>query len=155
MTCPHPGATQLGSLRCGPLTPLRYAPFRARTSATTAQLRFLRPSPLTAKATSPNLQSPLSAIAYFKLSVAEVWGPPHGEATEVTIGASPVYLGGGSVDHVFVRGLPARALSVVLAGGRILCTNHTNGIENQLKDGSRIRAGVVELVVHAKTTTTK
>ena len=91
--------------------------------------------------------------AFRSASLEVIWGP--GEATEVTIGASPVYLGGGSVDHVFVRGLPARALSVVLAGGRILCTNHTNGIENQLKDGSRIRAGVVELVVHAKTATAK
>jgi hypothetical protein len=90
--------------------------------------------------------------AFRSASLEVIWGP--GEATEVTIGASPVYLGGGD-DHVFVRGLPRRALSVVLADGKILCMNHTNGTENQLKDGSRIRAGVVELVVHAKTVTAK
>jgi hypothetical protein len=84
--------------------------------------------------------------AFRMASLEVIWGP--GEKTEVTLGSSPVYVGGGD-DTVYVRGLQRRALSIVLEEGRILCTNHTNGTENQLKDGSRIRVGSVELAVHA------
>lgn len=76
------------------------------------------------------------------------WAPK--EITSVTLGPKPVYLGGGD-DHVYVVGLPQRALSVVLQNGQIQCTNHTNGVQTTLKDDSRIKIGKVEIVVRSKT----
>jgi Ca-activated chloride channel family protein len=78
-----------------------------------------------------------------------IWAPK--EVTTVTLGSKPVYLGGGD-DHIFVKGLPQHALSVVLKDGQIHCTNHTNSSQSVLKEGSRIKVGKIEVVVRAKTT---
>lgn len=80
------------------------------------------------------------------------WAPK--EVTTVTLGPSPVHLGGGD-DHVFVSGLPQHALSVVLKDGQIHCTNNTNGSHNILKDGSHIKVGRIEITVQTSKATQK
>lgn len=76
-----------------------------------------------------------------------IWAPK--EITTVTLGERPVTIGGGD-DHIFVRGLPTRAMSVVLQNGKIKCTDSASGQQNDLKEGSRIQIGKVEIVVHTK-----
>lgn len=88
--------------------------------------------------------------AFRSASLEIIWAPK--EITSVTLGSSPVYLGGGD-DHIYVKGLPQHALSVVLKNGQIQCANHTSGSHNFLKDGSRIKVGKIEVVVRAKNTT--
>jgi len=78
-----------------------------------------------------------------------IWAP--NEVTSVTLGPKPVFLGGGD-DHIFVAGLPQNALSVVLQNHEIHCTNHTNGSQNVLKEGSRIKIGKIEIVVRTRGT---
>lgn len=87
--------------------------------------------------------------AFRSASLEIIWAPK--EITTVTLGSSPVYLGGGD-DHIFVKGLPQNALSVVLKDGQIQCANHTTGSHNVLKDGSLIKVGKIEVVVRVKTT---
>lgn len=73
-----------------------------------------------------------------------IWSPK--EVTSITLGPKPVFIGGGD-DHVFVAGLPHHALSVALEGGKIQCLDNSSGKRSDLKDGSRIKIGKVEVVV--------
>ena len=73
-----------------------------------------------------------------------VWAPK--EVTSVTLGQKPVFIGGGD-DHIYVAGLPQHALGVVLEGGKIYCLDNSSGKRSDLKDGSRIQIGKIEVVV--------
>jgi len=73
-----------------------------------------------------------------------IWGP--NESTSVSLGAKPVYIGGGD-DHVYISGVPEHALSVELTANKVFCTEKASGKRSDLKDGSRIKVGRVELVV--------
>ncbi len=73
-----------------------------------------------------------------------IWGPK--EITSVSLGAKPVLIGGGD-DHVYIFGVPEHAISVELISGKIVCTEKLSGKKSDLKDGSRIKVGRVELIV--------
>ena len=75
------------------------------------------------------------------------WGP--NETSTLNLGQKPVTIGGRE-DSVFVTGVPAGSLSIVLDEGRITCTQQPGDNRSVLKDQSRIDLGKVEIVVHAK-----
>jgi Ca-activated chloride channel family protein len=76
-----------------------------------------------------------------------IWTPK--EITSVTLGAKPVFIGGGD-DHIFIDGLPQHALGVILENGKIQCIDNATGNRSDLKEGSRIQIGKVEVVVRTK-----
>lgn len=85
---------------------------------------------------------------WFRVASLEVkWAPK--ETTTVNLGSRPVMIGGGD-DHVYLTGLPEHAMSVVLEQGRIFVTEVASGRRTELRDGSLIRVGALEIVVHAK-----
>ena len=75
------------------------------------------------------------------------WTP--NQASTVNLGEKPVTIGGSSTDDIRVKGLAENALSIVLSGGRILCTQQPNNKETELKDQSVLNLGKTRLVVHA------
>jgi hypothetical protein len=89
-----------------------------------------------------------AADALFRQAVLEVrWA--YNETTSIPLGPRPVYIGGGD-DHVSISGLPEHAVSITLENGRIRYTESASGRKTDLKDGSRIQIGRVELVIQAK-----
>jgi MFS family permease len=76
-----------------------------------------------------------------------IWAPK--EVTSVTLGPKPVFIGGGD-DHIFINGLPQHALGVVLENGIIQCIDNATGKRSDLKEGSRIQIGKVEVVVRTR-----
>lgn len=76
-----------------------------------------------------------------------IWAP--NEVTSVTLGPMPVFIGGGD-DHIFIDGLPQNSLGVILENGRVQCIDNASGNRSDLKDGSRIQIGKVEVVVRTK-----
>ncbi len=85
---------------------------------------------------------------WFRVASLEVkWAPK--ETTTVNLGSRPVMIGGGD-DHVYLAGLPEHAMSVVLEQGKIFVTEFASGRRTELRDGSLIRVGTLEIVVHAK-----
>jgi hypothetical protein len=76
-----------------------------------------------------------------------IWAPK--EQTSITLGPNPVYIGGGD-DHVHVAGLPQHAAGVILEQGKIQYVDSSTGKRTDLKDGSRIKIGKIEIVIHAK-----
>jgi Ca-activated chloride channel family protein len=76
-----------------------------------------------------------------------IWAP--NEVTSITLGSRPVYIGGGD-DHVFIYGLPQHALGVVLENGKIQCIDSSSGKRSDLKEGSRIKIGKIEVIVRTK-----
>lgn len=85
---------------------------------------------------------------WFRVASLEVkWAPK--ETTSVSLGPQPVTIGGGD-DHVYLSSLPEHAMSMVLEQGRIFVTEAASGKRTELRDGSLIRVGALEIVVHAK-----
>ena len=76
-----------------------------------------------------------------------IWAPK--EITSITLGNKPVHIGGGD-DHVYIHGLPQHALAIVLEGGKIQCIDSASGKRSDLKGGSTIKIGKVEVVVRTK-----
>lgn len=76
-----------------------------------------------------------------------IWAPK--EVTSITLGSKPVFIGGGD-DHIFIDGLPQHALGVILENGKIQCIDNATGNRSDLKEGSRIQIGKVEVVVRTK-----
>jgi hypothetical protein len=74
----------------------------------------------------------------------------YNETTSIPLGPRPVYIGGGD-DHVSIwPEWPEHAVSIALEHGRIRYTESASGRKTDLKDGSRIQIGRVELVIQAK-----
>jgi hypothetical protein len=82
---------------------------------------------------------------YARLDV--IWAP--GEVTSITLGNKPVHIGGGD-DHVYIHGLPQHALAIALEGGKVQCIDSASGKRSDLKEGSTIKIGKVEVVVRTK-----
>ena len=86
--------------------------------------------------------------ALFREAYLEIiWAPK--EITYVTLGMTPVFIGGGD-DHVRVVGLPQNAASVVLNHGKIQYTDKVTGKRVELKDGNKLEIGRITIVVKAK-----
>lgn len=80
-------------------------------------------------------------------SLDVIWAPR--EITSLTLGGTPLWIGGGD-DHVFIRGLPPHACSLLLENGKVQYTDSASGQRTEFRDGSRIKIGMVELLVHAR-----
>ena len=86
--------------------------------------------------------------ALFREAFLEIiWAPK--EVTYVTLGSTPVFIGGGD-DHVRVVGLPQNAASVVLNQGKIQYTDKVTGKRVELKDGNKLQIGNITIVIKAK-----
>ena len=83
----------------------------------------------------------------FSEAAIEVEWAPY-ETTRVSLGAQPVTVGGGE-DHIFLRGFPPHISSIVFNNGQIEHIETSNGKRTPLEDGSRLRIGGVNMVVHA------
>ncbi|OBI03588.1 hypothetical protein A5715_07305 [Mycolicibacter heraklionensis] len=79
-------------------------------------------------------------------SIEVLWAP--NESTRVGLGPQPVTVGGGE-DHIFQRGLPPHVSSITFAGGIIEHVETATGKRTPLQDGSRLRIGGLNMVVHA------
>jgi Ca-activated chloride channel homolog len=73
------------------------------------------------------------------------WAP--NEVTTVSLGGTPVTLGGGPEDHIFVNGLAPAAGRVVLRSDQVIFTDGPTGRETPLRDGSRIKIGAIDIRV--------
>ncbi len=85
-------------------------------------------------------------------SIEVEWAP--NETTRVGLGAQPVVIGGGGEEHIFKKGLPPCVSSIVLKDGLIEHVETSNGKRTPLQDGSRLRIGGLNMVVHAVSNTT-
>lgn len=75
-----------------------------------------------------------------------IWAPR--EVTTVALGRIPVTIGGGD-DHIFVAGLPQNAACVVIEQGKVQYVDTASARRTDLRDGSKIKIGSIEVVVHA------
>lgn len=80
-------------------------------------------------------------------SLEVIWAPK--ETTVLSLGMRPISIGGGD-DHVYIRGLPQRSATLQLKEGKIQYTDTATGKKTEFRDGSRIKIGKIEMVVHAK-----
>lgn len=80
-------------------------------------------------------------------SVEVEWAPY--ETTRVGLGTQPVTIGGGGEEHIFKKGLPPRVSSIVINEGSIEHIETANGRRTALHDGSRLRIGGLNLLIHA------
>jgi hypothetical protein len=79
-------------------------------------------------------------------SVEIEWAPF--ESTRIGLGPKPITIGGGE-DHIFIRGKPPHVSSIVFHNGQIEHIETANGKRTPLADGSRLRVGGLNMVVHA------
>ncbi len=66
----------------------------------------------------------------------------------MNLGTQPILIGGGD-DHIFINGLPQNSASIVLNDGKILYKDKATEKETILRNGSKLKIGKVEIVVHA------
>jgi uncharacterized membrane protein YeaQ/YmgE (transglycosylase-associated protein family) len=79
-------------------------------------------------------------------SLEIVWAPR--EVTTVALGAIPVTIGGGD-DHVFVAGLAQASARIVIEHGKIQYVDTATQRRTELRDGSKLKIGRIEVIVHA------
>lgn len=75
-----------------------------------------------------------------------VWAPR--EVTMVALGARMVTIGGGE-DDIYVYNLAPRTAGVLIDQGKIQYVDLGTSHRTDLRDGSRIKIGTIEIVVHA------
>lgn len=85
--------------------------------------------------------------AMFREASLEVMWAPR-EITVLSLGPKPISIGGGD-DHIYISGLPPRAATVSLEKCKIYYTDMLTGKKTEFRDGSRIKVGRVEMIVHA------
>ena len=90
----------------------------------------------------------LAENLFREASLEVIWAP--NETSRVSLGAQPISIGGGE-DHVFVRSLSPHVSSIVFQNGQIEHIETASGKRTPLQDGSRLRIGPINLVVHAAT----
>jgi Ca-activated chloride channel family protein len=83
-----------------------------------------------------------------KAWLAVYWTPK--QHSTINLGEKRVTIGGGQ-DDIRIKGLGEGALSILLSGGRVLCTRQPGNKQVELKDQSSIKLGKVRLVIHSKT----
>jgi len=69
------------------------------------------------------------------------------ETSKFTLGSTPIYIGGGGEDDVFVYGIPHHAMSLVYQQEKVKGVYIVTGERKELHDGSRIQLGKVEMFV--------
>jgi hypothetical protein len=84
---------------------------------------------------------------FSEASIEVEWAPY--ETSRVGLGPRPVFIGGGGEEHIFKKGLPPAVSSIVFKNGLIEHVETANGKRTPLQDGSRLRIGGLNLVVHA------
>jgi len=77
-----------------------------------------------------------------------IWAP--GETSSTSLGAEPVYVGGGDDDYIYVLEMPRHAGQFVQKDGTIQYVDNQNGTAIVLEDGSQVSCGDVQVVVHVK-----
>jgi pimeloyl-ACP methyl ester carboxylesterase len=80
-------------------------------------------------------------------SLEVIWA--YNETTRVSLGAQPISIGGDVEDHIFQRGLPPHAATVMMQNGQIEHIDNANGARTTLTDGSHLTIGSLQLIVHA------
>lgn len=88
----------------------------------------------------------LAESLFREASLEVIWTP--NETSRISLGAQPVSIGGGE-DQVFVRGMPPQVSRIIFENGRIEHVETATGKRTVLQDGSRLRIGPLNLVVHA------
>jgi hypothetical protein len=83
---------------------------------------------------------------HFRDAVIEVEWEPH-ETTRVGLGSKPIRIGGGR-DHIVIAGAPPHLSSISIRDGEIEHVETATGKRTELKDGSRLRVGGLNMVVH-------
>jgi hypothetical protein len=89
----------------------------------------------------------LAENMFREASVEVEWAPY--ETTHVGLGAQPVVIGGGGEEHIFKKGLPPQVSRLVFKDGQIEHIETASGKRTPLQDGSRLRIGGLNMVVHA------
>lgn len=82
-----------------------------------------------------------------EVSVEVEWAP--NETSTISLGAHPVTIGGSGEEHIYVKGLPPHVSSLILDNGQIEHIETATGKRTPLRDGSRLRIGVVNMTIHA------
>lgn len=72
------------------------------------------------------------------------------ESSEFTLGSTPLHIGGGSEDDIFINGIPPCAMSLWMDHGKVKGTYHVTGDSKELHDGNPIKLGNVEMFVRIK-----
>jgi len=72
------------------------------------------------------------------------------EKTSISLGSKPVTIGGGN-DDIYVKNLPSKYIIVSFDKGKITYLESATKKSMDLKDGSKITIGKIEIAVHAKT----
>ena len=80
-------------------------------------------------------------------SMEIIWLP--GQTSRVTLGEKPVTIGSRG-DDIVIPGLQSNMAAVVLAGGNVQYIDNKTGKRTNLKNGSKLKIGTVQLVIHAK-----
>jgi len=80
-------------------------------------------------------------------SVEVEWAP--NETSYVGLGAQPVTIGGSGEEHIFKKGLAPHVSSLVFKDGLIEHVESANGRRTPLEDGSRLRIGGLNMLIHA------
>ncbi len=80
-------------------------------------------------------------------SMEIIWLP--GQTSRVTLGEKPVTIGSRG-DDIVIPGLKSNMAAVVLAGGNVQYIDNKTGKRTNLKNGSKLKIGTVQLVIHAK-----
>ena len=84
---------------------------------------------------------------FSEASVEVEWAPY--ETTKVGLGARPVTIGGGGEEDIFKKGLRPHISSLVLKNDQIEHVETATGKRTPLQDGSRLRIGGLNMVIHA------
>jgi hypothetical protein len=91
-------------------------------------------------------------IAWVEQLTRKAWLTVYWTASQhsnINLGERPITVGGGK-DDIRIKGLGESTLSIVLSGGKILCTQQPGNKETELKDQSVLNLGKTRLVVHAQ-----
>ncbi len=89
----------------------------------------------------------LAERLFQQASMEIIWAPR--QTSRITLGEKPVTIGARG-DDVVIAGLGPNTASVVLAGGNVQYIDNKTGKRTDLKNGSKLTIGPVQLVIHAE-----
>ena len=89
----------------------------------------------------------LAERLFQQASLEIVWAPR--QTSRITLGEKPVTIGGRG-DDIVIPGLKSNTAAVVLTGGNVQYIDNWTDKRTDLKNGSKLKIGKVQLVIHAK-----